>query len=375
MPSRISEVSIRSDRGWKIVNTASEATLLAAAEVFVVDGGHQGILSERIKEVAKLTGTRYGADSLSLDQVVINLRTKEESQNQSWILAPIAQFNQMVAIDRDEIEEFRSIQRLIRGYWHNDNEKKPLSIGVYGPPGSGKSFGIQQIVKTIEKSPMFLEFNLAQFSKPDDLIDALLKVSSETSKGAKPIAFFDEFDCTFGDEKLGWLRYFLSPMQDGKIFLKNTEHNIGRAIFVFAGGTAATYREFARETPNGRTTEVHNQFVLAKGPDFVSRLSGHINILGINRRDEKDQSYVLRRARIMRTHLVGRNLVGKTGRTVVDPVFLRKLLQVGKYKHGARSITKTIDMCIGDGGVLYLPPAEQLSMHVDESDVGELLKP
>lgn len=375
MPTRISEVTIPSDRGWKIVNVASVETLLAAAEAFVVDGGHQDILKEQLKRLAAQTERRSPEGSIRPDMVAINLRTKEDCHRHPWLLAPVAQIRNLVAIDRDEIEEFRSIQRLIRGYWHNNNEKKPLSIGVFGPPGSGKSFGIKEIVRSVEANPEFLEFNLAQFSKPDDLNDAFLQVSSKTSSGQKPIAFFDEFDCTFGAEKLGWLRYFLSPMQDGKIFLKNKEHNIGRAIFVFAGGTSATYREFARETPNGRTTDVHNQFVLAKGPDFVSRLSGHINILGINRRDDKDQSFVLRRARIMRSHLIERRLVGKTGRTVVDPTFLRKLLQVGKYKHGARSIAKIIDMCVGESGVLYLPPSEQLSMHVDESDVEELLKP
>ena len=37
-----------------------------------------------------------------------------------------------------------------------------------------------------------------------------------------------------------------------------------------------------------------------KGPDFVSRLSGHIDIIGPNPTDEYDQAYVIRRALILR---------------------------------------------------------------------------
>ena len=378
MSSRITEVAIPSDRGWKIVNDVPDRTLLEAALAFVVDGGHQEQLREQLRQDAKRTGVRMRTDAMRSDTVVINLRTKEECKTLPWMLAPLAQIHKMVVIDRDEIEGFRSIQQLIREYLHNKEEMKPLCIGVFGPPGSGKSFGIKQVVFSLQpdpkREPDFLEFNMAQFSRPEELASAFIQVGSKALSGTVPTVFFDEFDCTVGDEKLGWLRYFLAPMQDGKIFFQNKDQNIGKSIFVFAGGTAATYREFSREA-SAVTDHDRHQFGQAKGPDFISRLSGHINILGINRRDEKDQSFVLRRARIMRAYLETRRLTGKTMRTVVDSAFLKKMLLVGEYKHGARSITKVIDMCIGEGGVLHMPPANQLSMHIKESDVESLLSP
>lgn len=50
-------------------------------------------------------------------------------------------------------------------------------------------------------------------------------------------------------------------------------YTVGRAIFVFAGGTAKNFDEFQRNVSNEKG---------AKGPDFISRLKAHLNILPIN---------------------------------------------------------------------------------------------
>ena len=64
--------------------------------------------------------------------------------------------------------------------------------------------------------------------------------------GKIPLVFFDEFDSAFKG-KLGWLKYFLAPMQDGVFRLGDSVHPIGKAIFVLAGGTSSTYRQFCGE--------------------------------------------------------------------------------------------------------------------------------
>ncbi|MBK8280227.1 MAG: hypothetical protein IPK94_09005 [Saprospiraceae bacterium] len=52
--------------------------------------------------------------------------------------------------DHEEIESFRSFNKLIKEYLMG-NASKPLSVAVFGPPGSGKSFGVKQIAGS-EKS-------------------------------------------------------------------------------------------------------------------------------------------------------------------------------------------------------------------------------
>jgi hypothetical protein len=105
-----------------------------------------------------------------------------------------------------------------------------------------------------------------------------------------PLVFFDEFDAPLNGTALGWLNWFLAPMHDGT-FDAGGPRILRRAIYVFAGGTAATYGEFS-----GRRDKA---FVAAKGPDFVSRLRGYLDVRGPNEPERR----TLRRAAILCTAL------------------------------------------------------------------------
>jgi hypothetical protein len=48
------------------------------------------------------------------------------------------------------------------------------------------------------------------------------------------------------DKPLGWLRYFLAPIQDGTFQEGQITHPLGRAIFVFARGTSITMEAFSQ---------------------------------------------------------------------------------------------------------------------------------
>ncbi|MHA2022861.1 MAG: RyR domain-containing protein [Candidatus Thorarchaeota archaeon] len=288
--------------------------------------------------------------------------------------APLAKYGNLVTIDRQEIESYRSIGALIGEYCRKSPQKRPLSIAVFGTPGSGKSFGVSEIAKSLSKEIKKLEFNLSQYDDPLALQDAFHQVRDVALKGKIPLVFFDEFDSTLDGYPYGWLRHFLAPMQDGAFQQGQVSHPIGKAIFVFAGGTSSTMDAFGGENLEG--------FKAVKGPDFVSRLKGFINVLGPNPIDgdsARDPFFVLRRAILMRSmferfagHLIQRRTLA------IDPGVLQALLNTREYKHGARSMETILDISQLAGKNRFarssLPPEAQLNSHVDGLEFRSLVE-
>lgn len=363
MCHRITDVLIPSDPTWKLTDDASAAAIRDAALRYVANGRDE------------VEGLERGIEQGRIESkpIAIDLQTDRYLEIRPPVHIPLARFNDLIVIDRDEIEAYRSIQSLIRQYIEDAKTDKPLNLGLFGPPGSGKSFGVREVAKSIDEERISVfEFNLAQFSEPEDLALPFLKIKDSSSPKRVPLAFFDEFDCPLKGKSLGWLRYFLSPMQDGQFRHQSEILKTGKAIFVFAGGTSSSFREFSREF--GSSEQERGDFVQAKGPDFVSRLDGKIDTAGINRRDGKaDNSFVLRRAILIRGWLQKKGLIGRGDRALVDRAFAYKILTVGEFKHGARSLMKVLEMCIASNGMLHLPPADQLSMHMPESDADKML--
>jgi hypothetical protein len=288
---------------------------------------------------------------------------------------PIAQFGNLKTVDRAEIESYRSLKKLMGEYISTTNTSRPLCIAVFGTPGSGKSFGITEVASSI--APMLIQkltFDLSQLSTTAELITVFHKVRDICLAGKLPLVFFDEFDSCF-EGRLGWLKYFLAPMQDGVFREGDSLHSIGKAIFVFAGGTSSTMKEFCGE--NLEDADEYRRFLLdfksAKGPDFSSRLRGYVDILGPNQTNKhSDQLFIIRRAILLRSLLEKKSshLISEKGEAQIDNGVLRALLKVPWYKHESRSIEAIVEMSLLTNAKKweqsYLPSTEQLKLHVDE---------
>lgn len=180
-----------------------------------------------------------------------------------------------------------------------------------------------------------------------------------------PIAFFDEFDCRYpGDsEPWGWLKYFLAPMEDGRF----QDHPIKNAILVFAGGTSKTFSEFSLDE-RSNTDPQWITFSKQKGPDFVSRIRGHIDIIGINPTDAEDEMYLIRRAVVVRNMLTIMQHLSPGEEARIEANILQAILHVPEYYHGARALRMLLELCRNHDGKISssaVPPIHQINMLVD----------
>lgn len=329
--------------------------------------------------------------------------------------APLAHFGDLTAVDRDEIENFRGVYNLIRLY-HESKEEKPLSVAVFGPPGAGKTYAVSEIARAIdiraqtqatatgENPPGTLDnaiitVNLAQLSSFEELcaylrsrliVERVVEVAEDqigslraTIAGLKdtPLIFFDEFDCHFKSE-LGWLKYFLGPMEEAIVGPTHDDKWLlmHKSIFVFAGGTKHTYRDFSGEDPSLSEQE-RLKFEMVKGPDFTSRLRGHVDIKGVNRVGLTDKTFLLRRALMLRQYLKTRKLLKENQygeyEAQIDYSVIHALLRISNYKHGARSMKALVAMCCPLWGRIEkssLPSPKLLDMHVDGVEFHALLE-
>ncbi len=287
---------------------------------------------------------------------------------------PYCRYGKLAAVDKDEIENYSTIKLLLDDYIyrydHSDpsDMPRPLSVAIFGAPGSGKSFGVKQIAKSCGRF-VISSINLSQRSSPTELFEALHE-ALQRGKDEIPMVFFDEFDSELAGTALGGLKYFLAPMQDGEYSLNGKLFQINGAVFAFAGATASSFSEFIPESEDGAAF-----FKSVKGTDFVSRLKGILNIKGPNPNTETDRSHIIRRAILMReqiTHKISGIYDEESGLVNISKALLAALLTVSEYRHGSRSLEFILDMSrlseVKRFTSSCLPVAEQMDIHLDVTD-------
>lgn len=279
--------------------------------------------------------------------------------------------------DPVEIEPVVTLQGVLDSYVSKETYKRPLCIGVFGQPGSGKSFAVEQVAQVISKkfsqNPFeFLQFNLTQFAGPEEINGAIDLVRASVAKGKIPITFWDEFDCRYDNNDFGYLRYFLPSMQDGVTYVHGTPRHIGKAIFVFAGGVKNSWEDM--EALLAQTdSSAQMQVKALKIPDFMSRLRVVLDIEGI----EIPENYLrdsllnhetedLRRILLKRAFIIAHQMNShwKSAARKTSGLLLRLLL--AKYKFGARSMEAVIEASQAADRLVYglpeliAPPAARI---------------
>ena len=256
--------------------------------------------------------------------------------------------------DPAEIDPIITLQGVMASYVSKESVQRPLCIGVFGPPGSGKSFSVKEVARAISQggndAPFtFFEFNLTQFSNPDQINGAIDQVRAAVAAGSIPVVFWDEFDCRYNGHEFGYLRYFLPAMQDGVTYANGIPYHIGRSIFVFAGGVKASWADMEAILTQGTTEELALKKAL-KIPDFMSRLRVVLDIDGIGMDDglltpdlSPEKREELRLVLLKRAFIIAHQMSThwKKAARKTSGLLLRLLL--ARYKFGARSIEAVIE--------------------------------
>jgi hypothetical protein len=267
----------------------------------------------------------------------------------------------------ERVRQVRHIVRLLHRYHADDKAERPLSIVVFGPPGSGKSTFVKNITKAVNGCKLVKTANLTQIAGTEDLarifenlpdLQAKHLVSPSTDGTDTPVFFFDEFDAALNGAPLGWLSWFLAPMQDGVVLASGIELPVRKAVFMFAGGTAETLDEF-----NQRARLDPEAYRARKVPDFVSRLRGAIDIGGVNGLGD---------ARIVPRALALKRLL-ENRPDALNNEQIGQLLSNGHFVHGVRSMITLLDAEWSEKDGLDLPEAIR-RQHFSRGDLdGELV--
>jgi hypothetical protein len=256
--------------------------------------------------------------------------------------------------DPAEIGPVLVLQSVMDSYVSKETFQRPLCIGVFGPPGSGKSFAVKEVARVIgrkfDDDPFdFFEFNLTQFAQPDEINSAIDLVRASVAKGKVPITFWDEFDCRYDGHEFGYLRYFLPSMQDGVTYFHGTPYYIGRAIFVFGGGVKSSWEEMEKILTKASPEDLQIAKTL-KIPDFMSRLRVVLDIDGIDiqeelLRDSTSQAELeeLRRILLKRAFIIAHQMDTHWKKAARKTSGLLLRLLIAQYKFGARSIEAVIE--------------------------------
>ncbi len=256
--------------------------------------------------------------------------------------------------DPAEIGPILTLQSVMESYVSKENYQRPLCLGVFGPPGSGKSFSVKEVARVIgdkfRENPFdFFEFNLTQFASPDEINSSIDLIRASVARGKVPITFWDEFDCRYDGHEFGYLRYFLPSMQDGVTYVHGTPYYIGRSIFVFAGGVKSNYAGMEALLTTDDMAALQLTRTL-KIPDFMSRLRVVLDIDGIEipehlLRDSatKEELDKLKRILIKRAFIIAHQMDTHWRKAARKTSGLLLRLLLANYKFGARSIEAVIE--------------------------------
>lgn len=155
--------------------------------------------------------------------------------------------------------QLRHFKEAIERYFKDTGETRPLNCLLTASPGTGKSFLINEIARSVQAR--FYEINISQCGSVDQVLAQLAGIAGQ-SAGAK-ILMLDEVDTLVGGNHIYPL--LLAPLWDGKVFFGQQEWNLGKR---FVSVLIASQRKFLEQLTSSDPERAD------KGVDLVTRING-----------------------------------------------------------------------------------------------------
>ncbi|MDO5649862.1 MAG: ATP-binding protein [Gallicola sp.] len=323
---------------------------------------------------------KMGYDSVARDIILYGFNYIQK-------MIGLRKIGDLIISDSEELRQLMSIIKSIERYFVliNSGKKslKPLSIVVFGPPGSGKSFKVKNIVryfasnKKLEDRRIYT-INVSQLNSVKEFYEKLADME-DTNSGIK-FVFIDEFDAAYEGEPRGWLKYYLSIMEDGEYPSPGRSGNpqgnmkkINNCVLFFAGATSTSFKNFFPKTKEELLT-----FQNIKGTDFVSRIKGALDIISLNQVNLEDKSYIIRRAIVLRSALeeYAGDIIDENDRARISDALIDAFLYASSYKNEARSlmnIVMTSNIYDNYYSISSIPDVRQLALHIDAENFYSLI--
>lgn len=280
----------------------------------------------------------------------------------SNINIPLSRIKKLVLFDRKEIQLFHTLKSHLTEYLAVP-QVKPLSIALFGPRGSGKTFAALQVTEAAAagKRVRPLVFDLSEFKKLEDLAEAFHQIRDCALDGYVACAYFKNFDVSFLGDPFGWLPHLLPAMINGRFFDGPVSRPTGGALLFFGASATKTFAAFRRHAEKSNTRAVQ---------EFIGCLQGFVDVAGFNRGGVGDKLYPFRRAVVLRALLEERAPKLKSGDGIrIDESVLSGLLLVSEYFQGIRSLKSVLAMSHLHNALHFsrsaLPSETQLQLHVD----------
>lgn len=179
--------------------------------------------------------------------------------------------------------EIRNVMGKVRDYFGNLSFNRPLNFLMISDPGAGKSFLVEKLAASIEQGKgSYVGFNMAGYSTPADLREALDEVRNLKVLDKQPILFLDEFDRLHKDYSP-----LLPLLWDGEFGSGKGMLKLGKLVIIMAGSGHEIIETVNKAKDMNNPAEPINQDS-TKLRDLLSRVNGGIlQIPSINGADLK----------------------------------------------------------------------------------------
>lgn len=145
----------------------------------------------------------------------------------------------------------RELERMSRAFEEHVKDTtltRPFLYLILGPPGAGKSYLIEQLIKRLKKDSsgsqeggakeepqpiVFQAANLSEMHGPEELHGLYLNIKRNRDNGFFTVTLLDEFDVRWAEGSA--IKYLINPIYDGKYWDGHEFQKFGKCAFFFAG--------------------------------------------------------------------------------------------------------------------------------------------